>query len=77
LGGQFSIFSTRALKDVLRESHQRTPWVKESEVEDSRLSLQIKSAGYLTKISATARAHVGGMTTLRGLDGQQVKWNFG
>ncbi|MEN8674667.1 glycosyltransferase family 2 protein [Nocardioides sp.] len=77
LGGQFSIFSTRALRDVLRDSHQRTPWVKDSEVEDSLLSLQIKSAGYLTKISATARAHVGGMTTLRSLDAQQVKWNFG
>ena len=24
-----------------------------------------------------ARANVGGMTTLRGLDAQQVKWNFG
>ena len=77
LGGQFSIFSTRALRDVLRDSHQRTPWVNDSEVEDSLLSLQIKSAGYLTKISATARAHVGGMSTLRGLDAQQVKWNFG
>jgi hypothetical protein len=51
--------------------------VKDSEVEDSLLSLQIKSAGYLTKISAQARANVGGMTTLRGLDAQQVKWNFG
>ncbi|WP_121255152.1 glycosyltransferase [Nocardioides ferulae] len=77
LGGQFSIFSTQALRDVLRDSHQRTPWVKDSEVEDSLLSLQIKSAGYLTKISAHARAHVGGMTTLRALDAQQVKWNFG
>lgn len=77
LGGQFSIFSTRALRDVLRDSHQRTPWVNDSEVEDSLLSLQIKSAGYLTKISARARAHVGGMTTLRSLDAQQVKWNFG
>ena len=77
LGGQFSIFSTAALRAVLHDSHQRTPWVKDSEVEDSLLSLQIKSAGYLTKISATARAHVGGMDTLRGLDGQQVKWNFG
>ncbi len=77
LGGQFSIFSTQALRDVLRDSHQRTPWVKDSEVEDSLLSLQIKSAGYLTKISARARAHVGGMNTLRGLDAQQVKWNFG
>ena len=77
LGGQFSIFSTKALRDVLRDSHQRTPWVNDSEVEDSLLSLQIKSAGYLTKISARARAHVGGMTTLRALDAQQVKWNFG
>lgn len=77
LGGQFSIFSTQALRDVIRDSHQRTPWVKDSEVEDSLLSLQIKSAGYLTKISARARAHVGGMTTLRSLDAQQVKWNFG
>ncbi|QCW50876.2 glycosyltransferase family 2 protein [Nocardioides dongxiaopingii] len=77
LGGQFSIFSTRALRGVLKDSHQRTPWVNDSEVEDSLLSLQIKSTGYLTKISARARAHVGGMTTLRGLDAQQVKWNFG
>lgn len=77
LGGQFSIFSTQALRDVMRDSHQRTPWVSDSEVEDSLLSLQIKSAGYLTKISARARAHVGGMTTLRSLDAQQVKWNFG
>jgi len=77
LGGQFSMFSTQALRDVLRDSHQRTPWVSDSEVEDSLLSLQIKSAGYLTKISARARAHVGGMETLRSLDAQQVKWNFG
>merc|ERR1712000_689217 len=27
--------------------------------------------------SARARAHVGGMTTMRSLDAQQVKWNFG
>jgi len=77
LGGQFSIFSMRALRQVMADNHQQTPWVKDSEVEDSLLSLQIKSAGYLTKISAQARADVGGMTTLRALDGQQVKWNFG
>lgn len=77
LGGQFSIFSTKALRQVMVENHQSTPWVKDSEVEDSLLSLQIKSAGFLTKISAQARADVGGMTTLRSLDAQQVKWNFG
>merc|ERR1712072_546500 len=51
LRGQFSIFSTNALREVMRQNHQSTPWVKDSEVEDSLLSLQIKSAGYLTKIS--------------------------
>jgi len=77
LGGQFSIFSMKALRQAMDDNHQSTPWVKDSEVEDSLLSLQIKSAGYLTKISAQARADVGGMTSLRGLDAQQVKWNFG
>jgi biofilm PGA synthesis N-glycosyltransferase PgaC len=77
LGGQCSIFSMKALNAVMVANHQQTPWVRDSEVEDSLLSLQIKSAGYLTKISAQARADVGGMTTLRSLDGQQVKWNYG
>ncbi len=77
LGGQCSIFSMKALRDVMEANHQQTPWVNDSEVEDSLLSLQIKSAGYLTKISARARADVGGMMTLRSLDGQQVKWNYG
>lgn len=77
LGGQFSIFSIAALRRVMDETHQRNPWVRDSEVEDSLLSLQIKNAGYLTKISATARANVGGMHTMRALDAQQVKWNFG
>lgn len=77
LGGQFSIFSTSALRAVMTANHQRTPWVKDSEVEDSLLSLQIKSAGFLTKISPYARADVGGMTTLRAYDAQQVKWTYG
>ena len=77
LGGQFSVFSTHALREVMQQNHQSTPWVKDSEVEDSLLSLQIKSAGYLTKISPIARADVGGMTTLAALDAQQVKWTYG
>lgn len=77
LGGQFSIFSTNALRDAMSQNHQSTPWVRDSEVEDSLLSLQIKSAGYLTKISPYARANVGGMTTLSGYDAQQVKWTYG
>lgn len=77
LGGQFSIFRMNALQKVVAESHQQSPWVRDSEIEDSLLSLQIHSAGYLTKISATARAYVGGMLTPNSLDAQQVKWNAG
>ena len=77
LGGQCSLFSMKALRAVMAENHQKTPWVNDSEVEDSLLSLQIKPAGLLTKISAQARADVGGMNTVRSLDGQQVKWNHG
>ncbi|WAP50421.1 glycosyltransferase family 2 protein [Arthrobacter sp. ATA002] len=77
LGGQCSILSMEALRNVLVENRQATPWVKDSEVEDSLVSLQIKNIGYATKISARARASVGGMDTLRSLDGQQVKWNYG
>ncbi len=77
LGGQCSLFSVRALEQVMYLNHQAAPWVRDSEVEDSKLSLQIKDAGFSTKISARARAFVGPMTTLRALHGQQVKWNFG
>lgn len=77
LGGQCSLFKLRALETVMIRHHQQAPWVRDSEVEDSKLSLQIKDAGFSTKISATARAFVGPMTNLRGLHGQQVKWNFG
>lgn len=77
LGGQCSLFSVRALEAVMYRNHQAAPWVRDSEVEDSKLSLQVKDAGFSTKISARARAFVGPMTTLRGLHGQQVKWNFG
>jgi poly-beta-1,6-N-acetyl-D-glucosamine synthase len=77
LGGQCSLFSMAALEVVMVRNHQESPWVRDSEVEDSKLSLQIKDAGFSTKISARARANVGAMTTLRALHGQQVKWNYG
>jgi biofilm PGA synthesis N-glycosyltransferase PgaC len=77
LGGQCSLFSVRALESVMYRHHQAAPWVRDSEVEDSKLSLQIKDVGFSTKISARSRAFVGPMLTMRALHGQQVKWNFG
>lgn len=77
IGGQCSIFSIEALRSVRDAYRQAGPWVADSEVEDSLLSLQLKKLGFATKISATARAEVGAMTTLRSLDAQQVKWSYG
>lgn len=77
LGGQCSLLRSEALVEVMKANRQSTPWVTDSSVEDSLLSLQIKSAGYMTKISATARANVGAMTTMKSLYAQQVKWTAG
>jgi cellulose synthase/poly-beta-1,6-N-acetylglucosamine synthase-like glycosyltransferase len=77
LGSQFTLFSTAALRTVMAATHQRTPWVRDSDVEASLLSMQLKRAGYLTKISSSARAEVAGMTTLRGYDAQQVRRTHG
>ncbi len=77
LGGQASIFSMKALGEVTVKYHQASPWVRDSEVEDSKLSLQIKDSGYLTKFSARARAYADPMLTLKALDAQQVKWGSG
>ncbi|MFS0868202.1 glycosyltransferase [Microbacterium sp. 179-B 1A2 NHS] len=76
VGGQFSIFSTTALRDAMTANHQSVPWVKDCDVENAVLSLQIKSAGYLTKISPFARAAVRGRTTLAGYDAQQTTWTY-
>jgi biofilm PGA synthesis N-glycosyltransferase PgaC len=77
LGGQCSLLNMKALDRVCAAYNQHQPWVRDSEVEDSLLSLQIKKVGYSTKISANARADVGAMTTMKSLHAQQVKWNFG
>jgi len=77
LGGQCSLFNMRALETVMIRHHQQAPWVRDSEVEDSKLSLQIKTPASVRRSAPTARAYVGPMTNLRALHGQQVKWNFG
>lgn len=77
LGGQCSLLRVSTLKEVMNLNRQSTPWVTDSSVEDSLLSLQIKSAGYLTKISSRARANVGAMLSMKSLYAQQVKWTVG
>lgn len=77
LGGQCSLLSTTALRKVMERDNQTEPWVRDSEVEDSLLSLQLKNAGFQTKISAKARAYVGPMESLSSLHKQQIKWTAG
>ncbi len=77
LGGQSSLFNMKALADVQVKYHQAAPWVRDSEVEDSKLTLQLRDTGYLTKFSAKARAYADPMLTLKSLDAQQVKWGSG
>lgn len=77
LGGQASLFRRRALEALMLRYHQSHPWTTDSEVEDSLLSLQVRDVGYSTKISALARAYVGGMATASSLYAQQVKWTAG
>lgn len=77
LGGQCSLLRVEALREVMQAYRQDRPWVTDSSVEDSLLSIQIKSVGFSTKISARARASVGAMLTLKSLYAQQVKWTAG
>lgn len=77
LGGQASLFRGRALDALMSRYHQSHPWTTDSEVEDSLLSLQVRDVGFSTKISALARAYVGGMSTAGSLYAQQVKWTAG
>lgn len=72
LTGELSLFSTSALRTVMQAAHQRAPWLHDGDLEDLRLTLQIKDAGYLTRVSALARAGVPAQTTLRAYDAQQV-----
>ncbi|WP_193598131.1 glycosyltransferase family 2 protein [Microbacterium sp. YJN-G] len=72
LGGEFSLFATSALRTVMEATHQSTPWLRDGDLEDARLTLQLKTAGYFTRISALARAGVPAPATLREYDAQQV-----
>lgn len=77
LGGQASLLSVSALEEVKRMGRRQNPWMHDSAVEDSLLSLHIRDAQFKTKVSSEARATVGAMTSLGSLHAQQVKWVAG
>ncbi len=77
VGGQCSAFRFSAIDEVTRRHRRAAPWTNETATEDAQLGLELQEMGWTTVMSATARAQVGAMPTVRALSGQRAKWNAG
>lgn len=77
VGGQCSAFRFSAVDEVTRRHHRPAPWTNETATEDAQLGLELQEIGWTTVMSATARAQIGAMPTVRALSGQRAKWNAG
>ncbi|MEZ0164316.1 glycosyltransferase family 2 protein [Kineococcus sp. LSe6-4] len=77
VGGQCSAFRFAAIDEVTRRHRRAAPWTNETATEDAQLGLELQEMGWTTVMSATARAQVGAMPTVRALSGQRAKWNAG
>lgn len=73
LGGPFSIFSVAALRNVMGQTRRTTPWAEDADAEGLLLSLHLRNAGYLTRISPVARVAVPGITTLPAYTAHEVR----
>jgi cellulose synthase/poly-beta-1,6-N-acetylglucosamine synthase-like glycosyltransferase len=77
LGGQATLFRVEALQEVVDGERRHSPWDPEAQVEDMELTWALNSRGWDCKVSATARAYAGPMTTLKSLWAQRRKWDEG
>ncbi|WP_432541002.1 glycosyltransferase family 2 protein [Kineococcus sp. SYSU DK002] len=77
VGGQCSAFRFNAVDEVARQHRRPAPWTNETATEDAQLGLELQELGWTTVMSASARAQVGAMPTVRALSGQRAKWNAG
>jgi poly-beta-1,6-N-acetyl-D-glucosamine synthase len=75
LGGFGSLFRNRALKDVA--ARHGNPWATDSIVEDYRLSLQLREAGWKIRVAPKALAYTDTPVTARGLWRQRIRWSGG
>lgn len=75
LGGFGSLFRNRALKDIAAE--HGNPWATDSIVEDYRLSLQLRKAGWKIRVTPRALAYTDTPTTVRELWRQRLRWSGG
>ncbi len=77
LGGQASLFSAEALRRVAELNQTPGPWDATAQVEDMRLTGDLRGMDYQTLVSTTARAHAGPMLTMRSLWAQRRAWDEG
>jgi cellulose synthase/poly-beta-1,6-N-acetylglucosamine synthase-like glycosyltransferase len=77
LGGQATLFRASAMEDVEGAEKLHSPWDPDDEVEDMGLTWHMKERGWLTKVSASARAYAGPMFTWNSLYHQRRKWDGG
>lgn len=75
LGGFGSLFRNRALKDVAAKHGE--PWAVDSIVEDYRLSLQLREAGWKIRVTPHALAYTDTPVSLRALWRQRTRWTGG
>jgi cellulose synthase/poly-beta-1,6-N-acetylglucosamine synthase-like glycosyltransferase len=53
------------------------PWTYQSQVEDYYLTHQLRSLGWVCRVSADVRAYTGAMLSMRTLWAQRMKWQVG
>lgn len=76
LAGTGCAIRGEALRQVA-EDRPEGPWAYSSQVEDFRLTYDIRALGYRCHVSPTVRAYTDSMPTIRALWGQRMKWQVG
>lgn len=77
LAGAGTAFSGEVLRNIADREDRVGPWSYESAVEDYELTYRIRELGFKTFVSPTVRAYTDGMSNLKSLWGQRMKWQAG
>lgn len=76
LAGTGCAIPGQALREITK-AHPAGPWSYDSQVEDFRLTYEIRALGYRCHVSPTVRAYTDSMPTIKALWAQRLKWQVG
>lgn len=77
LAGAGTAFSGEALRRIADRPDRVGPWSYDSAVEDYELTYRLREDGLKTYVSPTIRGYTDGMSSVKGLWGQRIKWQAG